>query len=268
MGPRTRRCAAARGAPARSRITSRLPSAAGSMPSARSRRAAGGPGSPASPRTGCRPCSARWLNTRWTTVQGLYVSGSAAWARPWAPLHVVGISVGPAGTRTRRGADRGRGTGLSRSMEQRRLSLRHSTRDGCAYARSRSTPRCGTAAVRSAVRRRAARVAAETGDYGGTDSRDRERDPATEDLVAEDRLRFLTAEPLDPRHVRGAILASWQRSRDLERRRRPDPAGLHPRDRPRHPPDPQRRSRSCGTCASSWTASRSASSSPTRPGWC
>ena len=40
--------------------------------------------------------------------------------------------------------------------------------------------------------------------------------PPTADLVAGDRLRFLTAEPLDPRHVRGAILASWQRSRDLE----------------------------------------------------
>ena len=37
-----------------------------------------------------------------------------------------------------------------------------------------------------------------------------------EDLVAQDRLRFLTAEPLDPRHVRGPILASWQRSRDLD----------------------------------------------------
>lgn len=43
----------------------------------------------------------------------------------------------------------------------------------------------------------------------------RARHPA-EDLIAEDRLRFLTAEPLDPRHVRGPILASWQRSRDLD----------------------------------------------------
>jgi len=37
-----------------------------------------------------------------------------------------------------------------------------------------------------------------------------------EDLIAQDRLRFLTAEPLHPRHVRGPILASWQRSRDLD----------------------------------------------------
>ena len=40
--------------------------------------------------------------------------------------------------------------------------------------------------------------------------------PATADLIAGDRLRFLTAEPLDPVHVRSAILASWQRSRDLK----------------------------------------------------
>jgi sigma-54 dependent transcriptional regulator, acetoin dehydrogenase operon transcriptional activator AcoR len=40
--------------------------------------------------------------------------------------------------------------------------------------------------------------------------------PATSDLVARDRLRFLTAEPLDPVHVRSAILASWHRSRDLK----------------------------------------------------
>jgi sigma-54 dependent transcriptional regulator, acetoin dehydrogenase operon transcriptional activator AcoR len=40
--------------------------------------------------------------------------------------------------------------------------------------------------------------------------------PATADLIAGDRLRFLTAQPLDPVHVRSAILASWQRSRDLK----------------------------------------------------
>lgn len=33
--------------------------------------------------------------------------------------------------------------------------------------------------------------------------------------VAEDRVRFLTAQPVDPGRVRGPILASWQRSRDL-----------------------------------------------------
>ncbi len=40
--------------------------------------------------------------------------------------------------------------------------------------------------------------------------------PPTADLIAGDRLRFLTAQPLDPVHVRSAILASWQRSRDLK----------------------------------------------------
>lgn len=35
------------------------------------------------------------------------------------------------------------------------------------------------------------------------------------DAVASSRVRFLTAEPVDPDRVRGSILASWRRSRDL-----------------------------------------------------
>lgn len=34
--------------------------------------------------------------------------------------------------------------------------------------------------------------------------------------VARDRVRFLTSEPVEPGHVRGSILASWRRSRDLK----------------------------------------------------
>lgn len=41
------------------------------------------------------------------------------------------------------------------------------------------------------------------------------RPSPAERLIASDRQLFLTAQPLDPRHVRRAILASWQRSREL-----------------------------------------------------
>ncbi|MGL5819534.1 MAG: sigma-54-dependent Fis family transcriptional regulator [Phycicoccus sp.] len=41
------------------------------------------------------------------------------------------------------------------------------------------------------------------------------RTSPAERLVAADRQRFLAAEPLDPRHVRREILASWRRSQEL-----------------------------------------------------
>src|SRR6185503_18754520 len=44
------------------------------MPMARSNAVAGTAGSPVSPSTGCSPFSARWWNTRFTTVHGLNVS--------------------------------------------------------------------------------------------------------------------------------------------------------------------------------------------------
>ena len=53
------------------RVTSRLPSAAGSIPSATKSSRAGGPGSPLAPSIGCRPWSARWVKTRLTMLHGL-----------------------------------------------------------------------------------------------------------------------------------------------------------------------------------------------------
>ncbi len=47
------------------------------FPRARSRSAAGAPGSPLSPRIGCSPWSERCVKTRLTMLQGLYVSASA-----------------------------------------------------------------------------------------------------------------------------------------------------------------------------------------------
>ena len=74
--------------------------------------------------------------------------------------------------------------------------------------------------------------------------------------VAADRLRFLTAEPVDPSTCASPILASWRRSRDLK--------VAADRIELAYLPDPDldtplTRSAAAGAaaaCASSWTASR------------
>ncbi len=73
------------------------------------------------------------------------------------------------------------------------------------------------------------------------------------DLLAEAREHFLAAEPVDPDAVRKPILASWWRSRQWH------VAADHIELDYLHDPDLEP-IRCCGTCTSSSTASRSASS--------
>lgn len=78
--------------------------------------------------------------------------------------------------------------------------------------------RCDEAAASTSLKRFAGGLLT-ANDGGGSMAAPRTRhgrrpSPA-ERLVAADRVRFLTEQPLDPRHVRRAILASWQRSHHL-----------------------------------------------------
>ena len=97
--------------------------------------------------------------------------------------------------------------------------------------------------------------------------RARDRRSTDGERLAETRERFLTADSFEPNQVRDTILASWWRSRQwnvaadrIELNYIRDPDLDTPLTRNALPV--------LGTCATTWRASRSASSSPMPQAWC